>query len=324
MRKYVILFGNMFNNISLVRKVNGNGAEIERLKIPIVYADKEKYLTRLQADPDLQKETQITLPRMSFHINSMTYDAARQQVPLNRVARGMDAARVGSQYVGVPYDFGIEMVIYARNIDDGNHILEQILPYFNPDYTFTITPVVELGFMKDIPLSLNGVTMSVENEGGKDSTRIVMYTLDFTMKGYFYGPRRDPKIIRKSIANIFNDPSLLAGYLTRINTDGGNNGFFKENDVVYQGPSYKEATAYGIVKEWSKDNRKLFIGAVQGQFRINTAIQAASTNANYNLVSFDTTPLKLVTIEVTPDPADAQPGDDFGYSVMIDEEPEND
>lgn len=309
----------MFNNITLVKRVDGTGAEIERVKVPISYGPKEKYITRLQGDPDLTKETQVTLPRMSFEITGMTYDAPRKQNPLQRVARGTDATKTRSQYMGVPYDFNFELTIYGRNMDDANQVLEQILPYFNPDYTFTIIPVSELGFMKDIPLSLNGVSQAITYEGNSTSTRFIYYTLDLTMKGYFYGPYSDPKIIRKSIANIFNDPELIAGYLARINTGEGNNGNFYKGDTVYQGNSIDTATAYGIVREWSKENNKLQLGAIQGNFVVNTVIKAVSTNASYNLVSFDTSALKLATIEVTPDPLDAQPGDDFGYSTDIEE-----
>lgn len=321
-RKYVVVFGNMFNNISIIRKDKDTGIELERTKVPIIYGPKEKYVTRLEQDPDLQKEVAITLPRMSYEIVGMNYDASRKQNSLLRQAKANTASRVDAQYMGVPYNFEFELSIYSKNIDDANHILEQILPYFNPDYTVTVNPIPQLGFLKDIPIVLNSVSNSTMYEGGYDAVRYVQSTLSFTVKGYFYGPISDPKIIRKVITNIFNDPSLQAGYITRINTANGNNGMFKTDDTVYQGNSYDSARAYGIVLSWKPDSAKLMIGGVQGQFRQGEVIKAVSSNAAYELASFDATPLKLAQITIDPDPIDAEPTDDYGYTTTITEFPD--
>jgi hypothetical protein len=319
-RKFVIIFGNMFNNITLMRKKT-DGTEIERYKVPILYAPKEKYITRLHSDPDLSRESQITLPRMSFEIRNIEYDAARKQNSLLKVAKANNATRVASQYMGVPYDILFELNIYARNIDDGTHIIEQILPYFNPDYTVTVDSIPELGFLKDVPIVLTSVSNSIEHEGNFDSVRYVTWNLTFNMKAYYYGPVTTPKIIRKAITNIYNDPSLKAGYLVRINTDSGNNGTYKIDDIVYQGNDYATANAYGIVESWSAPNAKLVLGAAQGQFKVNNIIKAATTNAAYRLASFDATPLKLVKIVIEPDPIDAEANSDFGYTETITEFP---
>lgn len=318
-RKYVVLFGNMFNNISLIRKNKDTGAEIERMKVPILYAPKEKYIARLFSDPDLQREIQVVLPRMSFEMVGISYDASRKQNSLLRNSSGPVATTAATQYMGVPYDLTFELNIYARNIDDGTHIVEQILPYFNPDYTPTINPLTEMGFDKDTPIILNSVTNNIEHEGNFDAVRFVTWTLTFTMKAYFYGPVTNSKIIRKVDANIFNDPSLQAGYITRMNMTAGNNGTYKMDDLVYQGPNQQTATAYGIVISWDAQNQKLAIGGTQGQFVVNTAVHAASTNAAYTLASFEATPLKLVNIHIEPKPNTANPGNDFGYDTKITE-----
>jgi hypothetical protein len=322
-RKAVILFGNMFNNISVIRKNRDNNDEIERFKVPLMYGPKEKYYARLQQDPDLQKPVQLILPRMSFEINSITYDVSRKQNSLLRAARGNNSTRTSSQYMGVPYDIGFTLEIYTRNIDDGTHIVEQILPYFNPDYTISVNLVPELGFLKDVPIILNSVDNSIEHEGNFDAIRMVNWTLTFTMKTYYYGPISNPKIIRKAITNINADPSILInGNLVRINTTQGNNGTYKLNDVVYQGTSYETATAYGVVENWAANTGKLVIGGTQGNFKVNNVIHAVSTNAAYNLASFDISTLKYATIVVEPDPLTANVGDDFGYTTTITEWPE--
>jgi hypothetical protein len=319
-RKYVILFGNMFNNITLV-KSRSSGAEIERIKVPIVYGPKEKYITRLQSDPDLQRETQITLPRMSFELTGFSYDPTRKQNSLLRNARANTSSMADGQYMGVPYNLSFDLNIYARNIDDGTQIIEQILPYFNPDYTVTIDSVPQMGFLKDIPIILNSVSNDIDYEGAFDAVRFVTWKLSFTMKGYYYGPIKNTKIIRKIDANIYNDESLRAGYIIRINTDSGNEGTYKIDDVVYQGSDYQTATAYGRVLSWEPNNGKLTIGGAQGQFSTNNTIRAASTNAAYNIVSFDATPLKLVNIHIEPKPNTANPGDNYGYDTTITEWP---
>lgn len=319
LRKYVIIFGNMFNDITFKRYDNQN-KEVSRIKVPIIYSPKDKMVTRLKSDPDLLRELQTILPRLAFEVSDIQIDMARKQNSLLRMAKGDNASRVASSYMGVPYDLNFELSLYAKNIDDGAQIAEQILPYFNPDYTLTITPVAELGFLKDIPIILNSVQQNVEYEGGFDSVRYVYWTFSFTVKGYFFGPVSKPKIIRKSIANIFNDPSLVRGYVTKINVGSGN-GNFMLSDTVYSGDNYDTAKAYGIVEHWNPETDKLTLTGVQGNFNVNNTIRAVSTNAAYQIASFDATPIKLAQITVEPDPIDAEPEDDFGYTVNITEWP---
>lgn len=319
-----MIFGNMFNNITIVRRESDTDVEIQRVKVPLVYAPKDKYVTRYASDPDLLKQVQTTLPRMSFELSptGINYDTTRKQNSLLKQYNCAGVGGVNSAYMGTPYDFTFELNIYTKTIDDGNQIIEQILPYFQPDFTMTVNPVAELGILKDIPIILNDVSYNPQYEGNYDSVRYVYWTLTFTLKGYLFGPISTPKIIRKSIANIFNDPSIVAGYTIKINTNVGNNGTFKISDTVYQGNNYQTASAVATVIDWNKANHKLIISGAQGQFEVNTSIHALSTNAVYNLVSFDVTPLKLVNITIEPDPIDADPGDTFGYDVTITEFPE--
>ncbi len=322
LRKYVTLFGNMFNNIHVIRRAIDTDVEIEKIKVPITYAPKEKYVTRLASDPDLLKSTQITLPRISYQMSGISYDKARKQNSLIRTAAASTTSRATSQFMGVPYDIDFDLFIYARNIDDGNQIIEQILPYFTPDYTVTINPVPAVGFMKDIPIIMNSIADNTTYEGNFDSIRYVYWTLKFTVKGYFYGPISTPKIIRKSIANIFNDPSLVLGNIIKMNLSNSANTTFIEGDTVYQGSNYNTATAYGIVYSWSPTTERLVVTGAQGNFKANTSIRSSSSNANCVIQSFDTAPVKLVNITVEPDPIDADIDDDFGYTTTIREYPD--
>lgn len=323
-RKYVMVFGNMFNNITIVRREKDSDIEIQRVKVPLIYAPKDKFVTRYASDPDLFRQIQTTLPRMSFELTptGITYDTSRKQNSLLKQYNCGGANGIASAYMGAPYDFTFELNIYTKTIDDGNQIIEQILPYFQPDFTMTVNPIPELGILKDIPIILNDVSYNPQYEGNYDSVRYVYWTLTFTLKGYLFGPISTPKIIRKSIANIFNDPSIVAGYTIKINTGTGNNGTFKISDTVYQGDTYQTATAIATVIDWSRPNQKLIISGAQGQFKVNNTIRALSTNAIYNLQTFDATPLKLVSITIEPDPIDAEPGDDYGYTETILEWPD--
>jgi hypothetical protein len=314
----------MFNNITIVRRDRTTEAEIQRIKVPLIYAPKDKYVTRLATDPDLLREVQTVLPRMSFELtpNGINYDIARKQNSLLKHYNCGGANGISSAFMGVPYNFTFELNIYSKTIDDGNQIIEQILPYFQPDFTLTVNPIPELSILKDIPIILDDVVYNPQYEGNFDSVRYVYWTLTFTVKGYLFGPISTPKIIRKSIANIFNDPSIVAGYTIKINTDAGNNGTFQMMDSVYQGDSYQTATAVATVVSWNRENRKLIISGAQGQFIANSDIKAVNTNAVYNLSSFDATPLKLASITIEPDPIDAEPGDDYGFTETILEWPD--
>jgi hypothetical protein len=252
----------------------------------------------------------------------MSYDAARKQNSVLKVAKSNSSTSGKSSYMHVPYDLTFELNLYARNIDDGTQIIEQILPYFTPDYTVTINPVNSLGVLKDIPITLDSVQYNIEHEGNFDAIRFITWTLSFTMKVDFFGPVSNPKIIRKVIANIFNDPSLQAGYITRINMASGNSGKYYVDDIAYQGDSYEAANAYGIILSWSANTGKLALGGVQGQFKVDNTIRALSSNAAYQLDSFDIAPLKLSKITIEPDPIDAEPGDDYGYTTEILEWPD--
>jgi hypothetical protein len=318
-KRYVTLFGNMFNSITIVRRNKDTNAEIQRIKVPLMYGPKEKYIYRM--DNKAAITTQTTLPRMSFELKNMTYDAARAQNSLLKIAKGDNATRVASQYVGVPYNLEFELLIYARYIDDGTHIIEQILPYFNPDYTVSMIPISSMGYIKDIPIILNSIVPSTEYEGNFEAVRYVYWTLNFTIKAYYFGPITTPKIIRKVFTNIYNDPSLQAGYIIRANMDEGNSGTFRLDDIIYQGPDQKTATCYGVVIGWDFETKKLQIGGAQGQFKQGVDVKASSTNANYQIVTFDASPLKLVEIVTEPNPIDAEPEDDYGYSQTITEWP---
>lgn len=320
-RKAVVLFGRLFDDIIVVRKNDQSGDEVNRFRVPLIYSPKEKMVTRIFSDPDLLRQIQVMLPRMGFEITGISYDASRKQNSLLKAARSNTTTHVSASYMGVPYDINFQLNIYTRNIDDGTHIVEQILPFFNPDFTVTTNMIPDLGMYKDVPIILNNVSNDIQYEGDYDSVRYVNWTLNFTMKMYYYGPISYPKIIRSIYTNIYQDSSLQSGYITRINTANAN-GVFKVDDMVYQGNTYQTATAYGSVVKYNSDTNQMIIGATQGTFRVNTEIRALSTNGVCTLDSFYITPMKFAEIHITPDPVNAEPTDDYGYNIIVTEWPD--
>ena len=196
-RKVIVSFGTMFNNINLVRKDN-SGNIIQSMKVPLAYGPREKFLVRLNEDADLTKQVAITLPRIGFEIQNLEYDSARK---LNRVQRfkkvkGANAKQLDAQYMPVPYNLSIELYVMAKQSDDALQIVEQILPFFQPDYTLTINDMSDMGIKKDVPIILNSISYEDSYDGDFESRRALIYTLSFTTKFYLYGPITSSKVIK--------------------------------------------------------------------------------------------------------------------------------
>jgi len=203
-RKYIILFGTLFNDIQ-INRTNSSGDVVDILKIPLSYAPKEKILSRVDADPEIDRQTAILLPRMSFEMQSMRYDSSRKMsTTLKRVAADANyPSKLKYQYVPVPYDLEFRLYIYVKNAEDGTKIVEQILPFFTPDWTSTIELVSEMNITADIPIILNNVYSEDTYTGDFETRRSLIWTLDFTLKGYLYGPVRKTGVIKFANTNFY-------------------------------------------------------------------------------------------------------------------------
>ena len=206
MRKVVVAFGTIFNNIHLVRKDN-NGNTIQTMKVPLAYGPREKFLVRLREDADLTKQVAVTLPRIGFEIQGLSYDATRK---LNRVQRFKkvktgNTKQLDTQYMPVPYNVDFQLYVMAKQSDDALQIVEQILPYFQPDYTVTINDNADMGIKRDVPLILNSVGYEDNYEGEFQQRRAIIYTMDFTAKFYLYGPVSSSKVIKTVQADSYTD-----------------------------------------------------------------------------------------------------------------------
>lgn len=205
-RKVVIAFGTMFNDIHLVRKDN-SGTIIQTMKVPLAYGPRQKFLVRLREDADLTKQVAVTLPRLGFEITGLSYDPARK---LNRVqkfrkVKGDNNKQLDTQYMPVPYNVDFELYVLSKQSDDALQIVEQILPYFQPDYTVTIKDNIEMDTKRDVPVILNSVTYEDDYEGDFTSRRSIIYTLSFTTKFYLYGPVTSSKVIKTVQVDQYTD-----------------------------------------------------------------------------------------------------------------------
>ena len=205
-RKVIVSFGTVFNDIQLVRKDN-SGSIIQSMKVPLAYGPREKFLVRLREDADLTKQVAITLPRIGFEIKNLSYDSGRK---LNRVqqfkkVKGSETKQLDAQYMPVPYNLELELYVMAKQSDDALQIVEQILPYFQPDYTLTINDMADMGIKRDVPIVLNSIGYEDSYEGDFTSRRALIYTLSFTAKFYLYGPVTSSKVIKTVTVDQYTD-----------------------------------------------------------------------------------------------------------------------
>ncbi len=207
-RSIIVGFGTLFNDIHVVRK-NNSGVVTQSMKVPLAYGPKQKWLTRLDADAGLDSKVAITLPRMGFEIQNLTYDPARK---LNRVQKfkkvkssASNSNKLDTQFMPVPYNLNVQLYVMAKNSDDALQMVEQILPYFQPDYTLTIKDMPEMGVARDIPIVLNSINYEDSYRGDYAERRAIMYTLDFTTKFYLYGPVTSSKVIKTVQVDQYTD-----------------------------------------------------------------------------------------------------------------------
>ena len=209
LRKAIIAFGSLFNDIYITRK-NSAGTDVQSLKVPLAYGPKQKFMVRLDADPNLDQKIAITLPRIGFEIAGFDYDPSRK---LNRIIKRKKVSntedkklkQMSTQHSPVPYNLNFEMFVMTKNSDDGIQIVEQILPFFQPEYTVTIKEVPEMDVIRDVPIVLNSIGYEDTYTGSFTERRAIIYTFNFVAKAYVYGPVTTAKPITKTEATVYAD-----------------------------------------------------------------------------------------------------------------------
>lgn len=325
MRKLVIGFGELFNNMALVR-YNTDGTENQRVKVPIVYAPKEKYITRLLDDPELSKKIQINLPRMSYDILSMDYDSSRKQATTAKTVAPSGTTNTGLYTNSpVPYNFKFELYLYVRNIEDGTQIIETILPYFQPDYTIKLNMVPEMGITREVPITLNNIDYHIDAEGDRDSkTRIIIWTLSFTVKAFLYGPVIEQNLITNSQPNSANG-GVYINFVANDVYEGSeaefyvdtNNGFgtYESGEIVYQGYSLESATARGKLKFYDNSSGTLHVTNINGYFRNGENVIGQDSLAQYIMEDYSLPERTMGIMRIGALPNTAMANSNFAYNV---------
>ena len=205
-RKIIVGFGTTFNNINLVRK-DSSGNVAQSMKVPLAYGPREKFLVRLRSDADLSSKVTITLPRIGFEIQNLSYDPARKlsRVQKFKKIKGNTSRQLDTQFMPVPYNLEIVLYVLAKQSDDALQIVEQILPFFQPDYTITINDMADMGIKRDVPIVLNSISYEDNYEGEFEQRRALIYTMNFTCKFYLYGPVTSSNVIKTAQVDQYTD-----------------------------------------------------------------------------------------------------------------------
>ena len=207
-RKLIVAFGQIFNNI-VIQRTNSTGGVTARITVPLAYAPKEKFLVRLDQQANLEsREFATSLPRMGFEITGLSYDSSRKLTRVqkySKVKTNESGEKMNFNYTPVPYNITMNLYIFTATAEDGLQIVEQILPYFQPDYTVTINAVPDLNIKRDIPIVIGNITYEDTYDGAFTTRRAVIYTISFTAKTYLFGPMSNQGVIKTVQADIGTD-----------------------------------------------------------------------------------------------------------------------
>ena len=318
-RKMVVVFGTMFNDLEIVRYTQA-GAPKEKLKVPLSYGPKERYLTQITSDPNLVKSVNAVIPRMSFNLDSLEYDANRKQISTLQNFSAATSTGVSTQYLPVPYNFEFSLSIYVRNTEDGTQILEQILPFFTPDFSVVVDFIPSMGQKYTVPIILNSVASTVEYEGGMSdgTTRLILWDLTFTAKSFIWPPVKTGKIINAANTNINIDLSETSVQKVYVDYATGNN-------VFTTGETLRDSANgfFGTVEYFSNTSLGTLV-VTNGNKPIQEGyvLTGDYSNARYVVDTLDITPSKALTVITEPNPNTALPNSNYGYTETIIEWPD--
>ncbi len=289
-RKYVAVFGTLFNDINVVRR-DASDVIKEQIKVPIAYSPRDRWILRLRRARGVSgtdEAVAMSLPRMGFDLTGITYDGTRKLNTLGQVYSANTAAGTSTlmkQYNPVPYNFDFSLYSMVSNAEDGAQIFEQIVPFFTPEFTVTVNLIPSMNIAPDVTMVLNGVTIEDNYEGDFQTTREIVWTLTFTMKGYVYPDVKTGSVVKTVIVNlrmpgdseippaeyiILEDSTTLTTNYLLLNADAGS------------------PNATGTMKVLNESS--------------SAAVGAAGIKSRYT---------------VTPGPGDATANDDFGFTETM-------
>ena len=322
LRRTIIGFGTLFNNIQ-IKHVNKSNEVVSVLEVPLAYGPIQKFLSRVEQQPNLNAAVQMTLPRMSFEITGLTYDTTRKLTTTQTfVSKSViDSSDIRRTYMPVPYNLAIDLNIMTKLDDDMLQIVEQILPYFQPSYTLTINLIDTIGEKRDIPVVLENIIMEDTYEGDFTTRRALIYTLKFVAKIYLFGPvssGADKDIIRKvSLGFVSGDTRSTTKDLTYSVTPIATKNYTGEpvttlnKDIEATDTTIEvvDATNIPVKSYFTINDETLYVLSKQGN-RLNVTRSSYNTRATNHVSG---TNINLITEE---DNNLIELGDDFGFSNL--------
>lgn len=314
-KKYVVYFGSLFNDI-FIQRTDSNDKLIQWVNVPLAYGPKSAWIARLNQDPDGKRdETAITLPRMSFEIGNIQYDSTRKISVHQKIASPTSNNPNDFNYVPtfIPYNITFALTIYTKNVEENLQIMEQILPFFAPEWTSSVILIPELNIIKDIPVSIQNVQMNDRYENQIGQPRFIMTTIQFIMKAEFYGPIKTKGVIKRNSINIFDQDLWNT---IDISVTSNNTPAFKQGEIVYQ-TNGKYVTAKGVVK-YSTGNL-VQVMQVKGLFNTSNTLISTDTFNRANVVSITSNTYPSGNSYITPAlTANGTPTTNSQLSISID------
>ena len=322
LRKTIISFGTIFNDIH-IRHRDGAGKENSDIRVPLAYGPMQKFLARLEQQPDLNRAVQITLPRMSFETTNIAYDATRKG-GITQTFKASDGSKLRKVFMPVPYNIGFELNILVKLNDDALQIVEQILPYFQPSFNVTIDLVDVIGEKRDVPIVLDNISFQDDYEGDFATRRALIYTLNFTAKTYLFGPVSDSSegLIKK----------VQVDYHASVNTETARRelrftatpqarqDYDDDNTTVLRTNISKTKTRFDVTSTLALAvGMRIIID--KEIMKIKEIVDSNTIIVNRGYQSVAATHIENTSIDVltTADDALIEPDDDFGFNGIIED-----
>ncbi len=319
MRRTIIGFGTLFNSISIKQ-------DNAVIKVPLAYGPTQKFLARLEQSPDLSQKVAMSLPRMSFEFTGLNYDPSRkvtttQQITVKDPDNGTNTKKA---YMPVPYNMQFELAVMTKLNDDALQIVEQILPYFQPQYNLTVKLVESIKEKRDIPIVLENVTMQDDYEGDYTTRRVLLYTLRFTAKTYLFGP------VTSATADIIKKASVryLAGgsksterditysvtpRATKDYTGDVVTNLTEDIDATTTTMNVADGTAITVKKYIDVDGEEMYVTKITG----NKLTIERGKDGRLAIDHLNGAEIKGIDYTGTEDSDLVEMGDDFGFSGTI-------
>ena len=318
-RKCVIGFGTLFNNIE-VRKENKDGSVYSRMKVPLAYGPRQKFLARLEQQADLNQKVAITVPRLSFEMTGISYDSSRKLAPTTLTLKADTNNAVKKQFTPVPYNIDFELNVISKTNDESLEIMEQILPVFQPSFQMTIKLVDDMNDFRDVPIILNSVSYSDDYEGTFDDRKITLITMQFTVKAYIFGPVGTAAPIKKAKADIYTTmPSStstrqVAYQVTpKALTDKDKDGTTELSSAITARNLTIEVADYSSIPTQSYIEVGNEVMYVKSKTSPNKLSVRRAQNGTTAAAASAATPVDIID---SVDDALLTSGDDFGFSEM--------